>query len=135
MVTGASARGKGDDQRILESGPLTTYLHAALSGRQRRRCERSARQFLEGSPDRIDVSVRNAREETLRKVRELQGWKGIIGLADRNSGRVKLITSGKIRRPFRRPSSRRIGYASRLRRAVASASQASTATRWRARNG
>jgi heme-degrading monooxygenase HmoA len=25
-------------------------------------------------------------------VRELPGWKGVIGLADRNSGRVKLIT-------------------------------------------
>ena len=25
-------------------------------------------------------------------MRDLQGWKGIIGLADRNSGRVKLIT-------------------------------------------
>lgn len=47
---------------------------------------------LEGSPDRIDESVSKAREETLPKVRELQGWKGIIGLADRNSGRVKLIT-------------------------------------------
>ncbi len=29
MVTGASARGKGDDQRLLESGPLTTCLLAA----------------------------------------------------------------------------------------------------------
>jgi heme-degrading monooxygenase HmoA len=47
---------------------------------------------LEGSPDRIDESVSKAREETLPKVRELRGWKGIIGLADRNSGRVKLIT-------------------------------------------
>ena len=47
---------------------------------------------LEGSPDRIDESVSKAREETLPKLRELQGWKGIIGLADRNSGRVKLIT-------------------------------------------
>jgi heme-degrading monooxygenase HmoA len=47
---------------------------------------------LEGSPDRIDESVSKAREETLPKARELPGWKGVIGLADRNSGRVKLIT-------------------------------------------
>jgi hypothetical protein len=90
---------------------------------------------LEGSPDRIDESVSKAREETLPKVRELQGWKGIIGLADRNGGRVKLITLWENTEALRRPSSRRIGYASRLRRAVASASQASTATRWRSRNG
>jgi hypothetical protein len=32
------------------------------------------------------------REETLPKARELPGWKGVIGLADRSSGRVKLIT-------------------------------------------
>jgi heme-degrading monooxygenase HmoA len=47
---------------------------------------------LEGSPDSIDESVSKAREETLPKARELPGWKGVIGLADRTSGRVKLIT-------------------------------------------
>lgn len=47
---------------------------------------------LEGPPDRIDESVRDAREETLPKARELPGWKGAIGLADRQTGRVKLIT-------------------------------------------
>jgi heme-degrading monooxygenase HmoA len=47
---------------------------------------------LEGSPERIDESVDKAREETLPKARRLPGWKGVIGLADRNSGRVKLIT-------------------------------------------
>jgi len=47
---------------------------------------------LEGSPDRIDESFSRAREDTLPKARELPGWKGVIGLADRKSGRVKLIT-------------------------------------------
>ena len=47
---------------------------------------------LEGSPDRIDESVAKALEETLPKARELPGWKGVIGLADRTSGRVKVIT-------------------------------------------
>lgn len=47
---------------------------------------------LEGSPDRIDESVSKAREEILPRAREVRGWKGIIALADRNSGRVKLIT-------------------------------------------
>jgi heme-degrading monooxygenase HmoA len=47
---------------------------------------------LEGSPHRIDESASKAREETLPKARELPGWKGVIGLSDRDSGRVKLIT-------------------------------------------
>jgi heme-degrading monooxygenase HmoA len=47
---------------------------------------------LEGSPERIEESVRKAREEVLPKARELRGWKGAIALADRSSGRVKLIT-------------------------------------------
>lgn len=47
---------------------------------------------LEGSPDHIDESASKAREETLPKARELPGWKGVIGLTDRKSGRAKLIT-------------------------------------------
>ena len=47
---------------------------------------------LEGSPERIDESVRDARESILPRAGQLPGWKGVIGLADRSSGRVKLIT-------------------------------------------
>jgi heme-degrading monooxygenase HmoA len=47
---------------------------------------------LEGPPDRIDESVRQGREEILPRAREVAGWKGVITLADRNSGRIKLIT-------------------------------------------
>jgi hypothetical protein len=47
---------------------------------------------LEGSPDRIDDSAAQARGEILPRARQLRGWKGAIGLADRRSGRVKLIT-------------------------------------------
>jgi heme-degrading monooxygenase HmoA len=47
---------------------------------------------MEGSPDRIDESFRKAREETLPKVRELRGSKGVLVLADRSSGRVKVVT-------------------------------------------
>jgi heme-degrading monooxygenase HmoA len=48
--------------------------------------------LLEGAPDRIDEGIRKAREEPLSKVRALPGWKGAIGLSDRNGGRVRLIT-------------------------------------------
>ena len=47
---------------------------------------------LEGSPDNIDDSVGKVRDETLPKVRELEGSVGVIGLADRASGRFTVIT-------------------------------------------
>jgi heme-degrading monooxygenase HmoA len=47
---------------------------------------------LEGSPDSIDDSVSNVRKETLPKVRELAGNVAVMGLADRKSGRVTVIT-------------------------------------------
>ena len=47
---------------------------------------------LEGSPDSIGDSVSKVRSETLPKVRELKGNVGAIGLADRTSGRVTVIT-------------------------------------------
>ena len=47
---------------------------------------------LEGSPDSIDESVGKVQDETLPKVRELDGSVGVIGLADRASGRVTVIT-------------------------------------------
>ena len=47
---------------------------------------------LEGSPDSIDDSVSKVRAETLPKARELEGNVGIIGLGDRKSGRVRVIT-------------------------------------------
>jgi hypothetical protein len=47
---------------------------------------------LEGSPSDIDKSASKVRDETLPKVRQLDGSVGVIGLADRASGRVTLIT-------------------------------------------
>jgi heme-degrading monooxygenase HmoA len=47
---------------------------------------------LEGSPEQIDDSVSKVKSETVPKVRELPGNVGMIGLADRNSGRVTAIT-------------------------------------------
>ena len=48
--------------------------------------------LLEGSPSSIDDSVGNVQDETLPKVREIDGNVGAIGLADRTSGRVTIIT-------------------------------------------
>jgi heme-degrading monooxygenase HmoA len=47
---------------------------------------------LEGSPDSIDESVGKVQSETLPKVRALPGNVGAIGLADRATGQVTIIT-------------------------------------------
>jgi hypothetical protein len=48
--------------------------------------------LLEGSPESIDAGFDKARGETLPKVRAINGNVGAIGLADRDNGRVSMIT-------------------------------------------
>jgi len=48
--------------------------------------------LLEGSPDSIDAGLDKTRSETLPKVRAINGNVGAIGLADRENGRVSMIT-------------------------------------------
>jgi hypothetical protein len=48
--------------------------------------------LLEGSPDSIDAGVEKARGDTLPKVRAISGNVGAIGLADRDNGRMSMIT-------------------------------------------
>ena len=47
---------------------------------------------LEGSPESIDDSVGKVQSDTLPRVRAMQGNVGAIGLADRNSGQIRIIT-------------------------------------------
>ena len=47
---------------------------------------------LEGPADAIDASLEKTRGETLPKVRAIDGNVGAIGLADRDNGRVSMIT-------------------------------------------
>src|SRR5262249_52562451 len=48
--------------------------------------------LLEGSPDSIDAGLEKTRSDTLPKVRAIAGNVGAIGLADRENGRVSMIT-------------------------------------------
>jgi hypothetical protein len=48
--------------------------------------------LLEGSPDSIDPGVEKTRGDTLPKVRAIDGNVGAIGLADRENGRISMIT-------------------------------------------
>jgi hypothetical protein len=47
---------------------------------------------LTGSPDTIDEGIDKTRSETLPQVRAIDGNVGAIGLADRDNGRVSMIT-------------------------------------------
>ena len=49
--------------------------------------------IFEGSPDKIDEALRQAREAVLPQAKEMDpGFKGIIALADRQSGKMVGIT-------------------------------------------
>ena len=47
---------------------------------------------LEGPPEQADEGERYAEENVLPRARQLAGWKGVLSLLDRASGRGKLIT-------------------------------------------
>ena len=48
--------------------------------------------IFEGSPDEIDEALRQAREQVLPQARQMDGFKGIIALGDRQSGKTLGIT-------------------------------------------
>jgi heme-degrading monooxygenase HmoA len=47
---------------------------------------------FEGSPEQIDESLRQAREEVLPQAKQLDGFRGLIALGDRQSGKTVGIT-------------------------------------------
>ena len=46
----------------------------------------------QGSPEEIDESVRIGREKSVPAARQLDGFKGVLALADRQSGEQIVIT-------------------------------------------
>ncbi|TMM14791.1 MAG: hypothetical protein E6F98_03415 [Actinobacteria bacterium] len=48
--------------------------------------------LLEGAPGSIDAGLDKTRSETLPEVRAISGNVGAIGLADRDNGRMSMIT-------------------------------------------
>jgi len=47
---------------------------------------------FEGPPDAIDESLRQAREQVLPQAKQDEGFKGMIALGDRHSGKILGIT-------------------------------------------
>ena len=48
--------------------------------------------IFEGSPDQIGEGLRQAREQVLPRARQMDGFKGLIALGDRQSGKTLGIT-------------------------------------------
>jgi heme-degrading monooxygenase HmoA len=48
--------------------------------------------IFEGSPDELDDGLRQAREQVLPSARQLDGFKGLIALGERHSGKMVGIT-------------------------------------------
>ena len=48
--------------------------------------------IFEGSPEHIDDSLRQAREQVLPRAKQMEGFKGMIALGDRQSGKTLGIT-------------------------------------------
>ena len=48
--------------------------------------------ILEGSPERVDDAINEARNQVVPKLRELEGSKGILLLVDRQSGKAMAVT-------------------------------------------
>src|ERR687895_1545666 len=48
--------------------------------------------IFEGSPDQIDEMLRQAQEQVLPSARQMDGFKGLIALGDRQSGKTLGIT-------------------------------------------
>jgi len=43
---------------------------------------------LEGTPDKMEDATSHIREQTLRQLRQMDGFKGFVALGDRQSGKV-----------------------------------------------
>ena len=48
--------------------------------------------IFEGYPEQIDEGLRQAREEVLPRAKQMEGFKGMIALGDRQSGKTLGIT-------------------------------------------
>ena len=48
--------------------------------------------IFEGSPDELDDGLRQAREQVLPSARQLDGFKGLIAVGERHSGKMVGIT-------------------------------------------
>ncbi len=47
---------------------------------------------IQGTPERADEAVRVLREQVLPRAREMAGFKGVLGLLDRGSGKALSVT-------------------------------------------
>ena len=54
---------------------------------------------FEGSPDQIDEGIRQAREQVMPRAKQMDGFKRMIALGDRQSGKTVGLPSGRAKKP------------------------------------
>jgi heme-degrading monooxygenase HmoA len=62
------------------------------SGLERRDAVHARVSIFEGPPDKIDEGLRQAQEQVLPRAKQMDGFKGLIALGDRQSGKTLGIT-------------------------------------------
>jgi heme-degrading monooxygenase HmoA len=67
-------------------------MESSLGGRKEAQAVHARVSIFEGSPEHIDQSLRQAREVVLPRGRQMEGFKGMIALGDRQSGKTLGIT-------------------------------------------
>ena len=72
---------------------------------------------LEGSPERLDDALRSVREQVLPRLRQQDGFKGLMFLANYRSGELQLMSFWESAQAMRASE----GEANRLRAEVAEA--------------
>jgi hypothetical protein len=69
---------------------VDSYEVAIIEGSLDTKAARVSR--IEGDPSQLDEGTQHARGEILPRIKELQGYKGALGLVDRRSGRTLLVS-------------------------------------------
>jgi heme-degrading monooxygenase HmoA len=73
-----------------------------LGGSERRHAVHARVSIFEGSPDQIDELLRQVREQVLPQAKQDEGFKGMIALGDRHSGKTLGITFWESEEAMRR---------------------------------
>jgi heme-degrading monooxygenase HmoA len=71
---------------------------------------------FEGDPEQVDELTRYAEEQVVPALRELDGFNGVLGLADRQSGKVLAVTLWESEQAMRASEEAASSYATGARR-------------------
>ncbi len=111
-------RGAHDQEGITEEHPKNKRSAADNESERKEESALFARMnTLEGSPERLDDALRSVREQVLPRLRQQDGFKGLMFLANYRSGELQLMSFWESAQTMRASE----GEADRLRAEVAEA--------------